>query len=270
MTIPYCVQIAQPSPLAENIISSTFAEINAIYNNWNPHSEISKLNTLKAFEKQQLSPELYSFLQFTNSIVRLTEGRFDPTVASLHQLWKKSLKENHLPSEIELQNLSPAIGWDKIHLEEGHFWKEQDATTLDLCGIAKGYAVDLITERLQAAGLRDIYVEWGGEIRTSGNHPDNRPWKIGIIGLIPLELKNEAIATSGSYIQQWTIDSITYTHIIDPRTQKPLNNAPITSATVIAPTCAEADALATAFMLFPTCAEAQSWAQNHGISLYLW
>lgn len=275
MTIPYCVQIGgtlseKEIASIETILLSTFSEIHQTYNNWNPDSEISKLNRLAAHQKIPLSTELASFLMYVERIVELTEGRFDPTVEPLLQLWKKCLKEGHLPPSQNLASLSSAIGWEKVHVENGIFWKEHSLTAIDLGGIAKGYAVDLLVERLRAAGYHHAYVEWGGEIRTIGQHPEQRPWKIGIQGLFSIDLVDTAIATSGSYVQNWTVDTISYTHIIDPQTKQPLQNVPISSVSVLAPTCVEADALATALMLFPSKVAAEKWALEKGLQAFIW
>lgn len=262
MTMGYSVQIGDLHPdldTVEAVILSTFSQINQIYNNWNPESEVSKLNALPAGQKRRLSSDLAAFLKRIDGIVLLTEGRFDPTVAPI----KNSLLEGHLCSE------SAAVGWDKIHLEGDLFWKEHDATAIDLDGAAKGYAVDLIVERLEEAGYHNLYVEWGGEIRTTGSHPQGRPWKIAIRGGETLEMKKSAIATSGSYLQNWTIDKTLYTHIIDPITKKPLANTPITSASVMSKNCFEADAIATALMLFPSKEEAYAWAEAHNLKIWL-
>jgi len=273
MNMAYCVQIGDPLNDTqiveiESIIVATFLEIHKIYNNWNPHSEVSYLNALEANTKVIISSELASFLQKLDQIVTLSEGRFDPTVGSIQKLWKKSLQTHHLPSQETLDRLNPSIGWKKIHLEENAFWKDNSLTEIDLGGIAKGYAVDLITERLLAQGYAHLYVEWGGEIRAHGQHPEGRLWKVGIdLGRIQ-QLENEAIATSGSYMQNWTVEGLCYTHIVDPRSGIALHDSPILSASVLAPSCLEADGLATALMLFKSVEEAESWTQKHEIKAY--
>ncbi len=243
MTMSFTVQVGDPHPdldKIEMLIEESFCTINQIYNNWNPDSEISSLNALKAGQKRRLSAPLATFLHRVDALVAFTEGRFDPTVAPI----KKKLVQGKLTAPLE------CVGWDKIHIEEGIFWKEHSETMLDLGGVAKGYGVDLMTEKLAEAGYRNLYVEWGGEIRTMGAHPHGRPWRVAILGGQTYELTDGAVATSGSYQQSWVIGDATYTHIIDPRTQRPLSNCPINSATVFSDTCLEADAIATACMLF--------------------
>ena len=278
----------------ENSISSTFKTINAVFNKWNPSSELSHLNHLKAGVESPLSPLLEHILLETDSLVKLSEGRFDPTIEPLQKLWKQNLQRDAVPSPNDIKLIGKAIGWDKIHIHGGIFYKDDDLTQLDLGGIAKGYGIDLIIEKLKGQGFDNLYVEWGGEIRTVGNHPHGRPWTIYISrlgesnpdhALKILELKNQAIATSGDYLQNWTFKVIsadkkektaTFFHIFDPFTLHPLESTyfSIASASVIAPTCALADGLATTVMLFPSLEEAENWTHRitekiPGVSFFL-
>jgi thiamine biosynthesis lipoprotein len=280
MTINYHITIgtkldSDKKQSVEKLIASVFSEINFIYNKWNPNSEISKLNRLKANEIVPLSAELEDFLKKTQQIVELSEGLFDPTIEPLQRIWKQHLALGEEPSQNEIQAIMPAVGWDKIHFENGFFSKDHDLTSIDLGGIAKGYCVDLLVERLNAEGYKDVFVEWGGEIRASGQHPANRPWHIFISRLedtnpthaiAHLDLHDEAIATSGDYLQNWKITrngvSKVYFHILDPRTGYPLisSESRISSASVLAPTCMFADGLATVAMMFSSVEEAKAWS----------
>ncbi len=278
MTIDYRIIIGEALSLEKKksidaIVQSTFEFINLIYNKWNPDSELSRLNRLQAGVFATISPDLEQFLWETQQIVELSGGRFDPTIEPLQRLWKEKLASGQAPSNAEINAILPAIGWNKIHFGDGLFYKEHHLTMLDLSGIAKGYCVDLLVERLNAAGYPNVYVEWGGEIRASGHHPNNRPWQVFIsrlgdanpntavshVGLI-----NQAIATSGDYLQNWSLgqEDPKYFHIFDPQTGYPLTitDKSIASASVLAPTCAFADGLATALMTFPSVEAAESWA----------
>ena len=282
MTIDYKIIVGKRLDAAEEenvrkIVLESFQEVNNIYNKWNPYSELSQLNRLNAQVKQEISPQLEKLLRITDNIVKTTEGRFDPTIEPLQRLWKEALSLGQVPSPASISEALSSTGWKQIHIENGIFWKENDKTELDLGGIAKGYAVDLIAERIHAAGFPDLYVEWGGEIRAFGQHPENRPWNIFISRLddtdpshaiAMISLHNEAIATSGDYLQSWQVHKdgkiITYFHIIDPRTGYPMeaHEGSIASASVLAPTCAWADGIATAFMLFDNENDARAWAES--------
>lgn len=286
MTIDYRVQIGHPLSSrdianVEKIIASAFHEVNDIHNKWNPNSEISRLNRLQAFEKAPLSPELFSLLQLADRIHRLSYGRFDPTIEPLQQLWKTKITPN--PSDIE--KITPSIGWSKVHFDESGFWKEHELTMLDLCGIAKGHLVDLLLERLVSAGYLNSYVEWGGEIRAHGEHPLGRPWTIFISQLgdfdpsraiATVELRNQAIATSGDYEQYWEFAGKRYFHVMNPLTLAPLESKEhsIASASVEAPCCALADGLATAALFFENESAAKAWldevSQKLNLPLKYW
>lgn len=279
MTVPYKIQVAcackqKDRSAIEHMIASTFKEIDTIYNKWNASSELSAVNRHASTAPLLLSRELYRFLELADTYVKLTEGRFDPTIEPVQQIWKAAFKAQKMPLEKEIALAAPHVGWDKLTLKNGYLQKESGGVQLDLGGIAKGLAVDMLVKRLNASGYADVYVEWGGEIRTSGRHPDNRPWRVYISRLGDcdpsqavehLDLEDSAIATSGDYLQQWEIGGQTYFHIINPRTLHPLlaTHTSIASVTVMARTCLEADVLATAAMLFPSVESARTWAEQH-------
>lgn len=285
MTIDYRILIGQSLSRKDKtfismLITKTFDEVDKIYNKWNPFSELSLLNKLDTGEKVQISSQLEHLLVLTDKIVKLTEGRFDPTIEPLQALWEKHLTQGKVPSQAEINAIAPFIGWNKIHFDKGLFYKDKAEVSLDLGGIAKGYCVDLLVTGLNKAGFENVYVEWGGEIRTSGEHPDKRPWKIFISSLgntnpeeaaAVLSLNNQAIATSGDYLQNWKIqqagsesDKMIYFHIIDPNTMQPRIITPhsIASASVLASSCAFADGLATAAMMFSSVQEVETWIEK--------
>ena len=127
---------------------------------------------------------------------------------------------------------------------------------MDLSAIAKGYGVDYLAKYLESNGIYDYMVEIGGEVRTKGSKSPGQAWKIGIEMPIPgkggvmkvVQLKNKALATSGDYRNYFEKDGIRYSHILDPRTGRPIDHK-LASVSVLADTCAEADSLATAFMV---------------------
>ncbi len=283
MTINYRILVGEtldPQQIenVNRIIQETFYEIDSIYNKWNPHSEISQLNQMQAGEKKTLSLPLFHFLERTDYFVMLTDGRFDPTLEPLQQLWKNHLEKGHIPQISDINELKPCLGWDKIHFGNGIFYKDDSRTQLDFGGIAKGYCVDLMIDNLTAAGVKHLYVEWGGEIRATGEHPSGRPWSIFISRLedsnpenaiAKIDLVEQAIATSGDYFQNWTVTTMegkkeTYCHVFDPKKLEPLTKKPgsVASASMIAKDCLTADALAKVLMLFDTEEEARHWMEQ--------
>jgi len=275
MTIDYRIVIGSPLSSKEKhtiqtIIHTTFSEVNSIYNKWNPHSELSQLNHLPANTPMEISPQLSHILELTDQVVLLSRGRFDPTIEPLQALWKKSLQNGTTPSEQEITEVIPCIGWKNIRIEKGVFTKKCSETMLDLGGIAKGYAVDLLAAKIEENGFSNFYVEWGGEIKTHGTHPDQRPWRVFISNfedpnpesaLAFVELKDEALATSGDYLQNWKVGDRLYFHVLDPFTYHPLLVTPTSlgSVSIACDSCAVADGLATAAITFSSRDEAFEW-----------
>lgn len=254
----------------QTIIDNVFVEVDQIYNRWNPHSELSQFNKQQTLESIPLSNKLYRLLKAADKIVIQTNGRFDPTVEPVQELWKQALSQGQIPDMQLIEELKPAMGWDKIQFDSHSIKKLHPKTALDLGGIAKGYAVDLLFESLNASGFSILYVEWGGEIRVSKEHPSGRPWQIGIAGMPKgkitaiLELTDQAVATSGDYEQAWPIGTKTYYHIINPFTLQPLEQNPkgIFSSTVVAKTCTIADGLAKTGLFFENKQDAEKWADS--------
>lgn len=283
MTIDYHITIGDPltpkkRAQVQHIIDATFDEINAIYNKWNPYSELSLLNDLPAETPFKLSPQLHLFFQRVESLVELSEGRFDPTVEPIQQLWKTKLSHGTVPTKEEIELLKPSIGWSTLRIEEGVITKQDARTQIDLGGVAKGYSVDLLIERLSLIGLRSLYVEWGGEIRTYGLHPANRPWRVFISqpsdpnpahAIATVDIIDKALATSGDYFQYWTVrgengEKRTYCHVFNPLTLAPLEvkENSVASASLLATDCTTADALAKVLMLFDSIEEANRWIKK--------
>lgn len=273
MTIPYKIILGGDlDPFhVENVnkvILEAFEEINSVYNNDNPESEISRLNQLPADVKVEISPEMENFLTFIDHLYEVSKGNFDPTLAPLHTLWKKYLEKGSNPPEEEIGLIAPAVGWHHIHLKKGMFKKDHDLTQIDLIGIVKGLCVDLLVERIAAEGYPHVLVEWGGELRAMGQHPDEKEWKVSVNKagdrkvnqpLAILNLRDQALATVEHDKQV-----VTDLSILDPLTTKPLGTAKeyVTSVSVLASTCTWAEGLANAALQFSTAEEARQWIEE--------
>jgi thiamine biosynthesis lipoprotein len=139
------------------------------------------------------------------------------------------------------------------------FVREPDAL-IDLGGIACGYAVDRAAAVLRAWGIRDGYINVGGDIYALGHNADGEPWRVGVRSphdpdalIATIELADAAIATSGDYEQGFTYRGRRYHHIIDPHTAEPRFTKTHT-VTVVADTCIDADAASTAVFGLSTAA----------------
>lgn len=282
-SVPYQITLAHSLSdteikKVESSIEKVFTHIDTTYNRWNPTSELSNLNRNRSTKPIALSIDLYKFLEKTSLVVDLCHSRFDPTIFPLQKLWKKHLEQGKTPPQDQINQLLPSIGWDKITLQHKTCQKADPNIEIDLDGIVKGYTVDLLAESLEKLGYPNILVEWGGEIKAFGRPTIGRQWQIFVSSfgnsdpdeaLTTATLNQEAIASSGDYLQSWSVTEVdgtikNYTHIIDKKTYAPLEIDPnyYVSASVIAPECYIADALATTLMLFPDTKEAEKFAQE--------
>jgi thiamine biosynthesis lipoprotein len=263
MTIPYHIAVDNPCPKEViQTIEATFAQVHDTFDKWNPTSEVSRFNNWKSTEPFECSDMLWHLLQWCDLFYTISCGAFDPTVEPLETLWIEKLEQGTTPSTDDLSHLPP-VGWHQVQLQEKNVVrKSHPDLQLDLGGIAKGYAVDLLVERLSSFNLHSIYVEWGGEIRVQGPHPEGRPWKIGISSPVapsrPLrvvELQDASLATSGDYYQYWDVlhsaEKKRFFHVFDVKALKPMEvtEKSIISATVQHETCLVADAIATILLM---------------------
>jgi thiamine biosynthesis lipoprotein len=225
-------------------------------------SEISIFNNRQDNEWQVISNDLYSVISKAIEISKLTNGTFDITVGPLMDLWGFS-QTNHddwqSPSEAKVGQIHDFVGIELINISEEKISKSDSRTKIDLNAIAKGFGVDIVFEFLNKLGYTNLLVEVGGEIRCCGYNQNGDYWRVGIdkpiFDMIPgydlhemIELDNSALATSGDYRNYFISKGKIYSHTIDPRTGYPIEDG-IASASVTAPTCMLADALATALMV---------------------
>lgn len=264
--------------MASQIAATAFDEVDRHLNRWNSRSELSRLNRLAPDIDFATSPLLHQMLQLADRAVRISEGRFDPTVEPACRLWRNRLEGGGVPSSSDLLKLRARTGWYQLQLRAKGVVRKRAGVELDFGGIAKGFCVDLIAQRLQRAGIVNFLVDWGGEICARGQHPSGRRWNIGICkpkgdrdhlveSLVErLQLGDAAVATSGSDKQFWIAGESAagfrrYSHIVDPRSLQAVQadeERPETCS-VLCDQCALADGLATAGMLFETVEEAAEW-----------
>jgi thiamine biosynthesis lipoprotein len=177
---------------------------------------------------------------------KLSDGAFDITIAPLVRLWRRARKEGKLPAPEEIAAARAKTDWQRLVLDPAKRTAALDAgMTLDVGGIAKGYACDRGIAALKSLGITSALVDTGGGMALSDPPPGKRGWRIGMIGNAStlLELSNCGISTSGDTEQFVEIDGVRYSHIIDPATGLGLTNRAM--ATVIAPTGLISDALDT-------------------------
>ncbi|MBN2439801.1 MAG: FAD:protein FMN transferase [Spirochaetales bacterium] len=220
----------------------------------------SPVNTLNTTHRTKVPDKVYTLLALGLDIAEQSNGAFDITVLPLTRLWNFD-NTPRLPSQREISGVLGFVDYTKVSLPEDNRVVIPEKSGIDLGGIAKGAIVDDIADYLESLGYRNFLIEAGGDILVSGLKPPGKQWIVAIIHprdestffgklAIGKSGKRMAVVTSGDYEQYFERDGKRYHHIIDPHTGYPAEN--MISVTVIAPTCAEADGLATAvFVLGP-------------------
>jgi thiamine biosynthesis lipoprotein len=226
-------------------------------------SEISLFNQSRSTEFQPISSSMVDVFSSAQRVSQETNGAFDITVMPLVNLWGFGPLSNHsiddvkIPSDEELKKIRQIIGFKKLELDKSFTkWKKIDPNiSIDFSAIAKGYAVDQVSNKLLELGCGDHLVEIGGELKASGKNANGKTWvlaveKPDVLGGIQaiINVSGTSVASSGDYRNFYTIDGKRYSHTIDPRTLRPTVHN-LASVTVLDPIASRADALATAFMV---------------------
>jgi thiamine biosynthesis lipoprotein len=258
-------------------------QIDGWMSNWNPESEIARFNAHHDTSEFPVSSETAEIVAFALALNEASDGAFDISVGPLVARWGfgKGARIGESPSDEEIAELRSHMGAGLLRAGSngtvnGSFLAKNDPLMqVDLSAIAKGYGVDHVAKGLESLDRHDYLVEIGGEIRAKGERPSGGPWRVAIekplddrrgIQLI-IELRDEAMATSGDYRIFYVEDDERFSHTIDPRTGRPVEAGPA-SATVVAETATGADAWATTLMVLGEDA-GLALAEKHGVAALL-
>lgn len=259
--------------------------VDARMSTYKPNSEVSRFGAASAEALVEISEDTYLVVSDALRIAALTEGAFDPTIMPLVDLWGfgPAPTPDSAPSDAAIAAALDACGYSKVSVIAGDgMWamtKTTDALRIDLSAIAKGHGVDAMADVLEAQGAEHFLVEIGGELRGKGVSSDGSPWLVGIDAprfedgpgrplQAAVELRDRAIATSGNYRNYRVLDGKRFSHTLDPRTGRPVEHD-LASVTILAPTCREADAWATACMVLGAEAALPLIESLDGIECYL-
>ena len=252
----------QPISGLREAIELRLKEINQSMSTYIHDSEISRFNRFqRAGRPFPISSDFFEVMKTARTIYRLSNGAWDGTVSPLITLWGfgPETVPVRVPPPQQIAARLSAIGFADIEVKDpGILIKKRAAVTLDLSSIAKGYGVDQVADVFASRGFKDYLVEIGGEVVASGRRRDGKLWRVGINQPRPaaganevyrvVDLDDAALATSGDYRNFFTLNSIRYSHVIDPKTGYPVSNS-VVSVSIIADSCTFADGLATAIMV---------------------
>jgi thiamine biosynthesis lipoprotein len=255
-TIINLAVVAESQSAGEGAVAATLAEMErqiAIFNHRNPESPVNHLNAVGRLDDPPT--ELVEVLTQAAAISEMSDGAFDVTVMPLVSLYQKANEaQAGLPDEDEIQKARALVGFRNMDVSPGKLAFTQPGMSITLDGIAKGYIVDAGVEQLKSLGYESVFVEAGGDLMAAGSKEPDTPWRVGVRsprqeqgGMIArFNVRNQAVATSGDYMQYYSPDLMNH-HIIDPRTGH--SPTELASATIVSGSAVSSDALATAVMV---------------------
>ena len=253
-------------------IDSLLTQISEQFSIFDTTSQLYRIN-----HNQHLpfTKEMIDVFNLSYKVSEATNGAFDITVAPLVELWGFGKEKRATVTDEMIDSVMQFVGYKKVKIEDGYLIKQDSRMMLNFNAVAKGFAVDKVGEWLTTRGYHNYVVDIGGEVVTKGSKYGKK-WKVGIQtptqtadGAIDAQylfpLKNQAVATSGSYRNYIEDEGIRYSHTISPYTGRPLQNS-VLSVSVIASDCATADAFATAFMVWGVDSSLLFLENNSGLA----
>jgi thiamine biosynthesis lipoprotein len=259
-------------------IVASLGAIDARMSTYRPASELSLFNAAVTTDWVPVSAPTRAVIATALGVSRLTGGAFDPTIGPLVDLWGfgPGPGRTHPPTGGEIAATLGRMGHWRVTTRGGAPAVRGSVAGLgiDLSGIAKGFAVDEMAALLESAGVSQFLVEIGGELRGRGLSPRGAPWRVGVErpdrgrGAVRrvVRLDSGALATSGDYRNFFEEGGRCFSHIIDPRTGRPVAHG-LASVTVIAGTTMRADALSTALMVMGP-EQGMALAKREGIAAF--
>jgi len=241
-------------------IRDAMREVDETLSMFNKYSLVARLNRGADPELPLLFRQVFNTAQ---QVSELTDGAFDITVAPLVNAWGFGFKNKEQVTAEVIDSLLGLVGYRYLHLEGRHLKKAKEGVMIDASAIAKGFACDRVAAVLRRNDAENLLVDIGGEVVAQGMNSKGEPWSIGITKPIDdisgtvqqlqdvLHTSDACMASSGNYRNFYYENGVRRSHTIDPRTGYPVHHS-LLSATVIAPSCMLADALATSCMVLGT------------------
>lgn len=238
-------------------IEARFADISRQMSTWDETSEISQFNRSASTDWFAVSKDFAVVAQEAKRLHVLTEGTLDCTVAPLIDAWGFGVrKRQSIPSDDVIMTALKNVGMQylEVRIEPSSIRKAIPGLQLSLSSIAPGYATDEVCRILRSHGLKSHVVDVGGENRAGDAKANGDAWRLGVESPLGgdlhkvVELTDKAIATSGDYRNFFMAGGKKYSHILDPKTGRPVEDPPA-CVSVIHHSCMTADGLDTAMMV---------------------
>jgi len=220
------IEAVGPKSVTAKAMRLAFERMEAVDAKFNPLNPESAAYAFNVKNEPITDPEVSGLVSFALEMSRNFDGAFDITVGPLLKLWGFTDKHYRLPSDEEIKNILPAVGYRHLRITGQKLEKDNPDTAIDLGGIAKGYALKKAIEVLRANGVTSALVNAGGDIYALGKK-GNKLWRVGIkdprgeelLGYV--EVEDIAVMGSGDYERFFIKDGKRYHHIFNPKTGYP-------------------------------------------------
>lgn len=254
----YSIKFRGDGALADSVLT-VMRQVEMSLSPFNPRSAVSLINSN---EQMTVDTRIEAVFSLSQEVNRLSGGAFDPTLSPVINLWGFGYTGHDAPEPADsvIRATLSVVGIDSCRIADGKMYKKSPATTFNFSAVTKGYGCDEIARMLCRNGVDDYMIEIGGELALGGLNDRGEPWRVMIDApveslsahsrLVTIPATDCGIATSGNYRNYRDTGGRRVGHTISPATGYPVETSTL-SATVIAPTCAMADALATACMAMP-------------------
>ena len=260
---------------AQEALTAAVREINRLERELSRTIATSDVYKINADGAAAVSDETAALLQSAIACSEKTGGLFDVTIAPLVALWGITTDSPRVPAQSEIASLLPLVGSEHIHID-GNSVALDSGCSVDLGGIAKGYASDRVAEILKQHGVTGAAVSLGGNVYVCGQKPDGSVWNVAVQDpkdtsayAMTLALTDTFAVTSGGYQRNFTApDGTVYQHILDPKTGCPVQSD-LLSVTIVSDSGTLADACSTALYVMGEQEAVNFWRQTGGFEMVL-
>ncbi len=275
MGTTWSLRSVQATEQTRQLIQSHLDQREAMLTHWRKDSAVSRFNDSRSTDWQPVPRELIQIVERARDIASKTDGALDITLAPLIDLWGFGAPgpSKSIPTEAQIAEAKTRFGWQHLQarLDPPALKKDLPDLRINVASVTEGFVIDELITLLKQQGLSDFLLEVGGEVAAIGHAPDHKPWGVGIQtpdatpgdALQTIPLSDLCIATSGNYRHRFEKDGQSYSHLIDPRTGRPIEHSLI-SVSVIHKSSALADGYATALMVLGP-ERGRDIADKHGL-----
>lgn len=263
----------QDRKLAEELTAKAYVETRRIEHKFSRYHTDNLMHQINHSNNKPvvIDTETFRLLEFANTCYELSNGLFDVTSGVLRKAWKFDGSDN-IPSQQQISELLPYIGWKKVKYDEQAVILAK-GMQLDFGGIGKEYAVDRVAKLCaEDCDSVSVLVNFGGDIQVTKPRVNQQAWNIGIesieqqdVAIKVIKIMNGGLATSGDAKRYLKKNGQRYSHILNPKTGYPVEQA-ARSVTVVAQHCIQAGLLATLALL--QGAGAECFLEQQGVRFW--